>query len=109
MIVFMYVCTCVICTVVRIVVVVSVCMMVVAVLVKSELVSKLSTEVDVIMVISVRIVTMMLVESCLLYWWALLDAFSKDDILVLTSSSIVFAFLNDTSVLFSEFMLVLHL
>ena len=41
---------------VRIVVVVSVCMMVVAVLVKSELVPKLSTEVDVIMVISVWIV-----------------------------------------------------
>ena len=88
---------------------VSVCMMVVAVLLKSELVPKLSTEVDVIMVISVWIVTMMLVESCLLYRWALLDAFSKDDILVLTSSRIVFAFLNDTSVLFSEFMLVLHL
>ena len=108
-IVSMLACICVISVVFSIVVVVSVCMMVVAVLMKSELVPKLSREVNLIRVINDSILRRKLAESFLLYRWAFVEAINREDICVLMLSSRAFAYVSDASVFSSSLELVLHL
>ena len=103
------VCICVISMLVSMIVVVSVCIMVLAEVMKSEFVPIMLTKVDCIMVFNDCIVWRKLAESCLLYRWAFVEAFSREDISVFTLSSSTFAYVSDASVFFISFELVLHL
>ena len=94
---------------VRMIVVVSVSIMVVAEVMKREFVPKLLTAVGFNRIVNDWTARRKLVESCLLYRLALVDAFSREVSFVLTLSSIVFVFVSDLSVFCSWLELVLHL
>ena len=94
---------------VSVTVVVSTCIMDVVVLIKTELVPKLSTELDdFIKSTNVEIVDTMLV-ACLSDLSVLLEEFFRAAIFVLTFSNIFLEYLRDFYVLDSELLLVLHL
>ena len=97
-ILIMKVCRKVICMLIRMIDVVSVSIMVVAEVMKREFVPKLLTEVDSNTLFNDWIVWRKLAEFCLLYRLALVDEFRREDIFVLTLSSIVFAYFSDVSV-----------
>ena len=91
------------------VIVVSSCIMDVAVVMKTELVTKSSSEVDdLIKVTNVEVVVTML-DDCLSELFACSVLFSRVDSLVLTFSRSVLETLRDVNIFVSNLWLVLHL